>query len=53
MLDESGRELAKGIVNYSRSELEQVKGLRSAEVGRVLPQASSEAIHRDYLVLLG
>jgi glutamate 5-kinase len=47
-----GIELAKGIVNYSRTEIELVKGLRSHDVAERLPQASREAIHRDYLVLV-
>lgn len=51
VVDRGGQELAKGVTNYSRAELDQVKGLRSREVGRILPQASLEAIHRDYLVL--
>lgn len=50
--DEGGREVAKGLSNYSREELELVKGLRSGEVAARLPQSSPEAIHRDYLVLL-
>lgn len=52
VITEAGSEVAKGIVNYSRSELEIVKGLRSHEVAERLPQASPEAIHRDYLVLV-
>jgi hypothetical protein len=31
-------------------ELERVKGLRSGDVAELLPHASPEAIHRDYLV---
>jgi glutamate 5-kinase len=50
--DEGGHELAKGLVNHSSTELAVVKGLRSGEVASKLPQASPEAIHRDYLVLL-
>jgi glutamate 5-kinase len=50
--DENGRELAKGLVNHSSGELALVKGLRSGEVAERLPQATPEAIHRDYLVLL-
>lgn len=52
VVDEAGMELAKGIVNYSRAELDSVKGLHSHEVADLLPQASPEAIHRDYLVLV-
>jgi glutamate 5-kinase len=50
VVDEQGAELAKGLINYSRQELAQVRGLRSGRVAEVLPQASPEAIHRDYLV---
>ena len=52
VIDEAGVELGKGIVNYSRDELDKVKGLHSHEVAALLPQASPEAIHRDYLVLV-
>ncbi|MHB8531790.1 MAG: glutamate 5-kinase [Solirubrobacteraceae bacterium] len=46
-----GRLLGKGICNYSASELRQVQGLKSAVAREVLPRASDEAVHRDYLVL--
>jgi glutamate 5-kinase len=38
-------------VNYSASELHQVKGMKSAEVRELLPRATEEAVHRDYFVL--
>jgi glutamate 5-kinase len=47
----SGRPIGKGIVNYSSSELERIKGLKTAEVRELLPRASEEAVHRDYFVL--
>jgi glutamate 5-kinase len=43
--------LAKGICNYSASELRQVIGLKSGAVRELLPRATEEAVHRDYLVL--
>jgi glutamate 5-kinase len=43
--------VGKGISNYSAAELRQVRGLQSGAVRAVLPRASEEAIHRDYLVL--
>jgi glutamate 5-kinase len=43
--------LAKGICNYSASELQQVLGLKSEAVREILPRATDEAVHRDYLVL--
>ena len=52
VVDGQGRELAKGVVSYSREELELVKGLRSGQVAEKLANATPEAIHRDYLVLV-
>jgi glutamate 5-kinase len=49
--DEAGRPLGKGICNYSSAELRRVVGLKSADVREILPRATDEAIHRDYLVL--
>ncbi len=43
--------LGKGICNYSAVELRQVQGMKSALAREVLPRASEEAVHRDYLVL--
>jgi glutamate 5-kinase len=43
--------LAKGISNYSAQELRQVIGKQTAAVREILPRASEEAVHRDYLVL--
>jgi glutamate 5-kinase len=45
------RPLGKGICNYSAAELRRVIGMKSAAVREVLPRASEEAVHRDYLVL--
>ncbi len=47
----SGRTLAKGICNYSAQELRRVIGLKSEAVRSVLPRATDEAVHRDYLVV--
>jgi glutamate 5-kinase len=49
--DGAPRPLAKGICNYSAAELRQVIGLKSAAVREILPRASEEAVHRDYLVV--
>jgi glutamate 5-kinase len=48
---EQGQTLGKGICNYSAQELRQVIGMKSAAVRDVLPRASEEAVHRDYLVV--
>jgi len=50
--DGSGaRTLAKGICSYSAQELRQVMGRKSPEVREILPRATDEAVHRDYLVV--
>jgi glutamate 5-kinase len=46
-----GGAVGKGIVNYSATELDRVKGLKTAQVQELLPRASEEAVHRDYFVL--
>ena len=48
---EGARPVAKGICNYSAAELRRVQGMQSAAVRDLLPRASEEAVHRDYLVL--
>ncbi len=45
------RVLAKGICNYSAQELGRVMGMKSAAIQEVLPRATEEAVHRDYLVV--
>jgi glutamate 5-kinase len=46
-----GEVVGKGIVNYSAAELERIKGMKSAQVLELMPNASEEAVHRDYFVL--
>jgi glutamate 5-kinase len=43
--------LGKGICNYSAAELRRVQGMKSTAAREVLPRASEEAVHRDYLVI--
>lgn len=52
-LDLQGREFARGLVNYSAQELNQIKGLHTSRIEEVLGyKAYDEIIHRDDLVLL-
>jgi len=52
-LDVEGREFARGLVNYSSQELNQIKGLHTSKIEEVLGyKAYDEIIHRDDLVLL-
>ena len=46
-----GELVGKGIVSYSSTELDRIKGMKSAQVQELMPQASAEAVHRDYFVL--
>ena len=47
----NGAAIGKGIASYSAAELRQVMGRKSDEVRELLPQATDEAVHRDYFVL--
>src|SRR4030043_456091 len=48
-----GKEFARGLVNYSATELERIKGLRSDRIEPPLSyKYSDEVIHRDGLVVL-
>ncbi|MBI5585637.1 MAG: glutamate 5-kinase [Deltaproteobacteria bacterium] len=47
-----GKRIAKGLVNYSSTDLQKIKGLRTSEIEKRLEfKHSDEAIHRDNLVL--
>jgi glutamate 5-kinase len=46
-----GAVIGKGIANYSAEELGRIKGMRTPQVRELIPQASEEAVHRDYFVL--
>jgi glutamate 5-kinase len=46
-----GLRIGKGITNYTSAELLRVRGLKSPQVREILPRATEEAVHRDYLVL--
>lgn len=51
-LDPEGREVARGLVNYSASEARVIKGLPSDQIEAALGYADEpELIHRDNLVL--
>ncbi len=54
ILDEGGREFARGVSYYASGEVNLIRGKRSADLARALGPAYSEdeVIHRDNLVLL-
>ncbi len=52
-LNGEGKEFARGLVNYGAQELEQIKGLHTSKIEKVLGyKAYDEIIHRDDLVVL-
>ena len=50
---EDGREIARGLINYSSDETRRILGLPSERIAEVLGYTSDpELIHRDNLVVL-
>jgi glutamate 5-kinase len=53
LVDLAGQEFGRGLANYSRDEVEKIKGLKSDEIAGVLgAKAYDEVVHRDNLVIL-
>ncbi len=53
LYDEVGKEIARGIVNYSHLEIERIKGHHSDKIPQLLGYEGAETvIHRDNLVIL-
>jgi glutamate 5-kinase len=52
---EDGREIARGLSNFSREELGKIRGLNSKKIPQVLATDVffEEVVHRDNLVILG
>lgn len=51
--DREGTTVGRGLAGMSAAVLRQVKGLRTAEIGEVLPgYGGEEVVHRDCLVIL-
>ncbi|RUR78736.1 glutamate 5-kinase [Chlorogloeopsis fritschii PCC 9212] len=52
LCDKSGKEVARGLVNYNSTELQKICGRRSSEIPTILGYEGAETvIHRDNLVL--
>jgi glutamate 5-kinase len=53
LCDQNGIEFARGIVDYSRKEVEKIAGQKSSEIEAILGyKYEDEIIHRDNLVVL-
>jgi glutamate 5-kinase len=52
LCDRDGHEVARGIVNYSSTDLQQIRGHKSEEIPQLLGYEGAETVvHRDNLVL--
>lgn len=52
LVDKQGNQFARGFVNYSAAEIEQIRGKRSSEIENILGYKDyDEVIHRDNMVL--
>ncbi len=52
VVDESGREVARGLTYYGSSDLKKIAGVKTSEIESVLGQMLyEEVVHRDYMVL--
>ncbi|MBE9529123.1 MAG: glutamate 5-kinase, partial [Proteobacteria bacterium] len=52
-IDNDGKEIARGVTNYSSVEIDKIKGVKSAAIESVLGyKVYDEVIHRDNLVIL-
>ena len=52
-VDARGNRIAKGLTNYSSSEIKKIKGKKTSQIEEILGyKYSEEAIHRDNLVLV-
>lgn len=52
LCDKNGKEVARGLVNYSSVELEKIRGRHSSEIPLILGYEGAETVvHRDNLVL--
>ena len=52
LLDESGKEIGRGLVNYNSRDLERIKGMKTSAVRSMMEESFyKEVIHRDDLVV--
>ncbi|MBU9721481.1 MULTISPECIES: glutamate 5-kinase [Bacillaceae] len=50
VVNQKGKVIGKGQVNYSSEQLKAIKGLDSQEVKQILESSIAEAIHRDHWI---
>jgi glutamate 5-kinase len=53
IVDANGRQVARGLAGVSSTDLDRIKGLKSADIGSLAPELEGhEVVHRDRLVIL-
>ncbi|NET56170.1 MAG: glutamate 5-kinase [Symploca sp. SIO2E6] len=53
LCDSNGSEIARGLVNYSSTELQKIQGCQSEEITAILGyEDAAEVVHRDDLVVI-
>ncbi len=54
ILNESKREIARGLINFSSEDLDRIKGLRTEKIPQVLGTGHyfEEVVHRDNMVII-
>lgn len=53
LCNDQTQELARGLINYGRRDIDQIRGLKSTQIAEVLGQLPyKEIIHRDNMVVL-
>jgi len=53
VLDEEGRDIARGLINYNAAETRRIAGHSSSEIENLLGYVDEpELIHRDNLIIL-
>ena len=53
IVDENGRPVARGLVNFSADDCRRIRGCKSSEIHRILgADSDEELVHRDHLTLL-
>jgi glutamate 5-kinase len=52
VLDSAGKQLARGLTNYSSKQLEKIKGLKTSQIAQVLgDKPYDEVIHRNNMTM--
>jgi glutamate 5-kinase len=52
VIDRAGRQIARGLVNYSSRQIDLIKGLKTAVIAKVLGEKPyDEVIHRNNMTL--